>query len=506
MSNKSKNKKYTVPKRTARQYKTDIAFVSSVVGIFTLAALCLIILPRTNYSETERRELTKYPEFTMEEYFSGEYAETVSKWFSDTVPQRDAIMEISAAIQKIKGFKQNNIELHGVGGLDKVDDDNSDVSAPDTSKPTESTPVESQPVTSEPIENTEKTSSDTSLDTSNEEIKDPGINNNDPAGNIEINNANGVAVVGTRALMMYGSNPGMQVNYANVLNKFKAALPDVNVYCMLVPTACEFYSPPELDGYHSSQLKAINNVSSNLVNVKNIDVYTPLANHVSEDIYLRTDHHWAPLGAYYAAEAFAKAAGVPFYDLSHYNRVVNKNFCGSMYGYSNYNVTLKNNPEDFVYYKPKDIEYTATYYNYMLDENWDVVGAYDPYDASFFIDYGDNGGNNYCTFMGGDAKIVHVKTNAGTGRKLAIFKDSYGNAVPGYLFGSFDDIYVLDLRYFTYNGVSFMKKHGITDLLFANNIFTAGDSGKINSYEEILVQNDNDMFKMYYEEFEITNN
>lgn len=37
--------------------------------------------------------------------------------------------------------------------------------------------------------------------------------------------------------------------------------------------------------------------------------------------------------------------------------------------------------------------------------------------------------------MGGDAKIVKVSTNAGTGRKLAIFKDSYGNALPPYLMG-----------------------------------------------------------------------
>ena len=56
--------------------------------------------------------------------------------------------------------------------------------------------------------------------------------------------------------------------------------------------------------------------------------------HVAEPIYLRTDHHWAPLGAYYAAQEFARVAKVPFKPLSNYERRVVRNFVGSMYGYA----------------------------------------------------------------------------------------------------------------------------------------------------------------------------
>ena len=73
----------------------------------------------------------------------------------------------------------------------------------------------------------------------------------------------------------------------------------------------------------------------------------------------------------------------------------------------------------------------------------------------------------YCTFMGGDSKIVKVETNAGTGRKLVILKDSFGNALPPFLFASFDEIHVVDMRYFTHNMVEYVNENGITDILFA---------------------------------------
>ena len=77
------------------------------------------------------------------------------------------------------------------------------------------------------------------------------------------------------------------------------------------------------------------------------------------------------------------------------------------------------------------------------------------------------------TFMGGDEQVVRVKTNVKNGRKLAIVKDSYGNAIPGYLFGSYEEIYVIDMRYFDLNLVNFVKEQKITDLLFTMVAYSA---------------------------------
>ena len=53
------------------------------------------------------------------------------------------------------------------------------------------------------------------------------------------------------------------------------------------------------------------------------------------------------------------------------------------------------------------------------------------------------------------------------GRKLAILKDSYGNAEVPFYTGSFEEIYVIDVRHFKPNAIDFIKEHGVTDVLFS---------------------------------------
>ena len=301
--------------------------------------------------------------------------------------------------------------------------------------------------------------------------------------------AGSIAIVGTRAMILYGANPKNFKVYAEALNRYKEALPDVNVYSMVIPVSCEFYASPEVAEKCAGQLAHINIVNENLVDIQAVDVYSALAEHAGEDIYLRTDHHWTQLGGYYAAEAFAKAADAPFLPLSDYEVRKNTGFCGSMLRYSDDHEILQNNPEDFVYYVPKTVDYTTTYHNYKI-EGWDVVGAYDTYKGSFFLNFGDNNGGNYCTFMGGDAKIVHIETDTKNDRRLLIIKDSYGNAIVPNLFGSFEEIYVTDLRFFSHNMIDYIKEHNITDLLFANNTTIAGNPTMSENLDTIRTQRD----------------
>ena len=72
--------------------------------------------------------------------------------------------------------------------------------------------------------------------------------------------------------------------------------------------------------------------------------------------------------------------------------------------------------------------------------------------------------------MGGDTRTTHVATKSKNGRNLLVIKDSYGNALPGYLFDAFDDIHVVDFRYFTRNIVKYVKDNNITDILLVNNL------------------------------------
>lgn len=491
-------KKYKIPKPTRRKKVMNMAYLISILLAFEAIGIMMIVFPRSEVSELEKRELAKFPELTADSYFSGEYTENISKWFSDTVPFRDNLMEMSYALQDLKGFSGGSeIKLHGVGG--KVDqpsklEQTSKPSVDDVSQPTES----SQPDTSAPTESASTPTESTSSTETTQPTESGNTPIDAPDDTTDINDVfniknNGIAVVGsganTRALMLYGGSYNVSEAYAKVVNKYKEALgKNVNVYTMVIPTAVEFYSPPELKAYSASQLDNINYMIENLSDsVKNVDVYTALSQHTSEYIYTRTDHHWAALGAYYAAQEFAKAAGVPFMDISQYEQKVIHDYVGTMYSYSDYDPAIKNNPEDFIYYVP-DIEYTATYYEYTLGADGSITGMAEPDEGSFFWRYKDGSSMAYCTYMGGDSKIVHVKTSTNNGRKLAIFKDSYGNAIPPFLFGSFEEITVIDMRYFTYNAVDYLKENGITDVLFANNAFHAATASTVSYYEKFLTQ------------------
>ena len=78
------------------------------------------------------------------------------------------------------------------------------------------------------------------------------------------------------------------------------------------------------------------------------------------------------------------------------------------------------------------------------------------------------------TFLGGDNYAVHIESNGcNNGRKLLIVKDSYGNPLASYFLNSFEEIYVVDARYFSLSLSGLVESRGITDVLFAESQHSA---------------------------------
>lgn len=419
-------------------------YIAAIAIVFLGFTVVFDTFPRSVFSELEKRELAGFPVFTPEKLADGSFTGEVSSWFSDSEPYRDRFMELSMYIKSCLRISdaEDNVTFHASAATAAGKDGAAD--------------------------------EDGGGDDAADDIDDYE-NNLTADENAKIDNA-GIIVVGSgdkvRALMAYGGSSRSGGRYAEAANVYKRRFGNsVRVYCMVIPTATEFYCPDKARGCTNRQLPTIKNVHSLLSDsVKAVDVYTVLGEHAAEDIYLRTDHHWAPLGAYYAAGAFARVAGVPFMPLDRYDRRVVHRYVGSMYGYSK-DISIKNAPEDFVYYVPRDVKYKTTYINYTIDEHYRVTGESKPVTGAFFVHYRDGHGGAYCTFMGGDTRIAQVRTSTKNGRRLLILKDSFGNALPGYLFGSFEEVHVVDSRYFTKNMVQYVRENRITDILFANNIF-----------------------------------
>lgn len=425
--------------------------------IFAILTIVFLAFPRSEYSELEKRELAKFPEFSVEKLKGNAYTSDLSTWFSDSEPFRDEFMAMSMKVKDILRLSmpgEESITYHRQASSE----------APEA-------PGE---------------------DATEEEIAEYQ-NKINAEENAKLA-ASGVLIVGSgktlRALPTYGGSANGGTEFAAAVSRYKRELGNVNVYAMVVPNASEFYTPTKAQNASKPQLPTIKNIHAHLKDgARYIDAYTPLAQHVEEEIYLRTDHHWSPLGAYYAAAKLAQTLKVPFKPLSAYDRHVIHGYVGSMYGFSK-DIAVKNSPEDFVYYTPKGVSYTTTYSVYSTDKSRGVMREAAPVKGQFFYKFKDGSGAAYTTFMGGDQKLTKVQTNAGTGRKLLIIKDSFGNAVPGYLFHSFDELHVVDFRYFTRNIKKYIKDHGITDVVFCVNIYSAYSGNIARKLEKFLTQPD----------------
>ena len=443
-------------------------FSKTYLIIFGLLFAAFVVVfntfPRSTFSELEKRELAKFPELTTEKLINGSFTSEVSSWFSDSEPFRDRFMWLSMQVKDHIRLNtgEENVTFHAAEASPESTETMPD---PEFVEETIAQEAPAQPYNYE--------------------------NHVTADENAKIANA-GIIIVGSgdnvRALMAYGGSAKGGTGYAKAANLYKDTFPSVNVYCMVIPTAVEFYCPEKVKSRTRPQRPTIENVFRHLSpDVKPVDIYETLGEHADEDIFLRTDHHWAPLGAFYAAQKFAEVAGVPFHPLSDYDRKVVHRFVGNMYGYSQ-DIAVKNAPEDFVYYVPRDVTYSTTYIDYTIDENYRVIGMGRPHKGIFFHHFKDGSGAAYCTFMGSDTRITRVKTSTHNGRRVLILKDSFGNALPGYLFYSFEEVHVIDSRYFTKNMVEYVKENQITDILFANNIFKAYSSGTYAKYIRYLKQ------------------
>lgn len=436
------------------------AFIAIVGGVFALLAMVFITFPRSTFSQLEKRDLARFPDYSHAALFSGEFTRDVSSWFSDSEPYRDHFMGLHMYIKDGMGVK--------IGGDDAV------------------TFVAEEPA---PEETPAKPDA-TELERGNRDIADVGqIGANAPA---KVASA-GIIVAGeepaVRAMMVYKGEASGGKAWAEAANFYHKKLGDkVQIYCMVIPTPIEYYCPEKVKARTYRQLPTIKNIYSLLnESIKAVDVYTPLGQHASEPIYFRTDHHWTPLGAYYAAQKFAEVAGVPFRTIDQFEKHSRPGFVGSMFGYSK-DVSVKKSPEEFAFYTPKDTTFVTTYRSFALDSAFHVKSQSAPFKGKFFMPDKFKGGASYSMFMGGDAKVTKVETSGTPGRRLMIIKDSFGNALPPFLFGSFEQVHVIDHRYFIDNLEKYIRDNGITDLVMVNNIFNAYSSGVAQAYRTILTQ------------------
>ncbi|MCD8088173.1 MAG: hypothetical protein LUE22_06270 [Oscillospiraceae bacterium] len=436
-----------------RREWSNLRFAALAVGaiaVFYIAVIAyLVFFPRSTISEIENRTLAEFPTFTLATYLSGDYTSDIATWYDDTVPNRDSLKNVGYTFTNLFGLTSSTSSITYIN-KDVVANDMNAATAEDEEETVE------EPVVTEEPDQTDYTAQEAEFDLSN-----------------------GLLVVYLnghwRCLGLFGGGGGSA--YVEALNTLAEELDDsVTIYSMPAPLASQYYVPSNASSYSSDQEACFESIAERLdSSIISVDICSVLAKHTDEDIYLRTDHHWAPLGAYYAARTFADAAGVPFADLSEYMVGVNQGYVGTMYAYSE-DSRILNDPEDFVYYIPMN-DYTTYYYDRSFNYQ---------YEGRLIQEVSVS--NSYIMFMGGDDKIVKICTDVDNGRKLLVIKDSYGNAEIPFYTSSFEEIFVIDMRYFNCNLVNFIEDLGITDVLFTMCSYSVVGTNA-NNLSTLLTQN-----------------
>ncbi len=449
----------------------------AVIAVMGLAA---VFLPKPTVSEFEKRELEKFPEFSLESLISGEYVSKLDLFFSDTFPAREKFVELAARSDDWRGLRVDDVKIHGTIPVTPEEDEVVLEQPEELVPPVEESPAEpvTPPVTEEnPVETEEQ-----------KPVEEPPAEETTPpveeTEEVEGEQRGSVFIYKDMALPMFGGSKAAGQRYASVLGQYEAAIGDkVNIYNLVIPSAIEFYLPQKYKdkGITGDEKANIEYIYSQMdPGIQTVDAYSSMmeAKNKGEYIYFRTDHHWTVRGAYAAYEAFCKEAGFEPVALEDMEPHVIEGFIGTLYGQTQ-DAVLLDNP-DYVEYFVPPVE-TETY-RYVKNQ------PYTPYASTIFADYATSGGNTYSVFLHGDLPLTHIKTNANTGRKIVVVKESFGNAFSPFMVSHFDEVFVVDQRYFQLGLIDFIQQNGVTDLLFINNVFAANTGIRINEIERLKYQ------------------
>lgn len=306
-------------------------------------------------------------------------------------------------------------------------------------------------------------------------FKTPSIKDNKASGQLQY----GIYVWNKAAYELFGSDEQKAKTYATTINGFADKFgSDVKVYDMVVPNHTEMGLPQRIkdsEASSSSQAENIKSIYSYLSNkVTPINCYNYLADHNSEYIYFNTDHHWTGLGAYYSYSAFAKTTGQNVLSLKDCTKKEITGFTGS------FTNTVSGLDSD-----------TVNYWEFPYDVSMDITykdGTVGNYDTPYYK-YAEAGSNTYGVFIMGDNILTVLKSSsekAESGKKIAVVKESYGNAFVPYLTYNYDEVHIIDFRYFNQNLVDYCKTNNIDEVLFVNGVMSANTQIQLDSMSSLF--------------------
>ncbi|MGN1121335.1 MAG: DHHW family protein [Eubacteriales bacterium] len=471
-------------KLSGLRFRINTVCLLFLLLVTVVCGVLFFLMPKKKISETENRELTGFPELSLSSVWNGDFTGGLNLYYSDNFAFREQLVRAKFALEEHRGIRFGDVRIY----------DAAHAGSENGSTPADTDALDSLPQSKDAffmLEQTKRTEPDAvslAIDLNNPYYTDPekhfdlfdkdALNDqfsdytNMDKSELEGEQRGSLFVIGDTALEIFYGNEKVSEDYAKVINKYAELLGSgVTVYDMIVPNHFEFGLPQKYKGQIGRDEKPFIDLVGDRLDdsVVFVEIYDTLKEHYGkgEYLYFRTDHHWTGLGAYRAYEKFCEYAGFTPVSLDSYEKRTSTGFLGTLYN-SCLDKNLAANPDTVEYYVT-DLPYVQT--------NTNKDGS--TYRGTLISEYSDGRTNGYLTFMGGDIPLATIQTENENGRKIIVFKESYGNAFVPFLVPHYETVYVADIRSFPYNAIDFIRENGITDVLFVNNIMTSNTSARV---------------------------
>ncbi len=425
------------------------------MAFFAVAGILIPLRPKT--SDLEKRELTRFPSFSLSDFWNGTFFSGIETWYGDTFPMRESLLSANAFLKELHGLRSKTVVISG--NRQKGEQIPQEADADQTASP-QTDPEETVLQTEAPLSTEE---ADGSI---HEGVAET-------FGDVYI--VDGQAFEAFYFVKDYGDR------YCRVVNTLQEkAGQDVSFYVMAVPVNSGIILDEKMQeqfGF-SNQKEAAEYLYKNLDSrITAVDVYNRIKRHNSEYVYFRTDHHWTSLGAYYAYCQFAETKGLEPASLDSFEKKEFPGFLGSFYSSSQASV-LKEHPDTVTAYFPKGTNDISITDQQGTVKNWKIIG-----DVS---DYQEN--NLYCTFIGGDNPYSEIHNpNVTDGSSLLVFKESYANCFIPFLTDHYQDIYIIDYRYYQGDLPGLIRDKSIDEVLFLNNLNSIFADNLLKRMEQLVL-------------------
>lgn len=213
------------------------------------------------------------------------------------------------------------------------------------------------------------------------------------------------------------------------------------------------------------QAKYIDQVQKAMKDYNFVDVQDTLMDHNEEYIYYKTDHHWTSAGACLAYDAWSeRTGGEAETEDGLVKNVVSDKFRGSLY--SKILDADSAYDEIWTYGLQKDEAFGSKDCTVTIDEKQQLDSIYD--------DEKLQEKDKYAYFLGGNYGQVHIQNQKAAskakGKNILIIKDSFANSFVPFVTQDYENIYMVDLRYYNGDMKAYLQEHEITDVLVLYNV------------------------------------